>query len=480
MKKKLLALLLLTLMLVNTMLLTACGGSQKTTAPDIQVSDINFDPNEPVTIKFVHTMGAALQEVLDEYIVEFNKLYPNITVEHENGGGYDDVRDNLKTQINVGAQPNIAYCYPDHVALYNMAGAVQTLDDFISSTTVVVRADGTSETIGLTQEQIDAFVDGFYAEGAAYGDGKMYTMPFSKSTEVLYYNKEFFAEHNLKVPTTWEEMEDVCKKIKEIDPKSIPLGYDSEANLFITMCEQLGSDYTSASGDHYLFDNEENKAFVEMFREWFQKGYMTTKALHGAYTSALFINIPTEENPVRSYMSIGSSGGAQHQRPTANTDGSYPFTVGIAPIPQANPDAPAAISQGPNVTIFKKSNPQEVVASWLFVKYLTTSVDFQAAFSVKSGYMPVLETVSENEIYKEYIANAENGNNYITALSVKVSLEQGNAYFVSPAFNGSSAARDEVGAIITAVLPFEGDANAVKNKIDQEFQDAIDECEYNS
>lgn len=155
----------------------------------------------------------------------------------------------------------------------------------------------------------------------------MYTMPFSKSTEVLYYNKTFFDANGLTVPTTWEEMEATCAKIKEIDPNSIPLGYDSESNWFITMCEQYGSDYTSASGDHYLFNNETNRGFIKMFREWYQKGYLTTQKLYGAYTSGLF----TSTDEVKSYMSIGSSAGATHQRPAADANGNYPFEVGTAP-----------------------------------------------------------------------------------------------------------------------------------------------------
>lgn len=192
-------------------------------------------------------------------------------------------------------------------------GAVATLDGLINSQIEVARADGTAEILGLTDEQKADFIPGYYAEGTQFGDGLMYTMPFSKSTEVLYYNKTFFDANGLTVPTTWEEMEATCAKIKEIDPNSIPLGYDSESNWFITMCEQYGSDYTSASGDHYLFNNETNRGFIKMFREWYQKGYLTTQKLYGAYTSGLF----TSTDEVKSYMSIGSSAGATHQRPAA-------------------------------------------------------------------------------------------------------------------------------------------------------------------
>ena len=111
-------------------------------------------------------------------------------------------------------------------------------------------------------------------------------MPFSKSTEVLYYNKTFFDEHDLTLPTTWDELEALCRQIKAIDPTCIPLGYDSEANWFITMCEQYGSPYTSAEeGNHFLFNNDTNKAFVREFRQWYKDGLITTQAIYGLFSS---------------------------------------------------------------------------------------------------------------------------------------------------------------------------------------------------
>lgn len=425
-----------------------------------------------VTITFYHTMGSNLVAVLDPYIAEFNQIYPNIHIQYTSVGSYDDVRDQISTEITVGSQPDIAYCYPDHVALYNLAKAVQPLDELIDSTIEITRADGSTEILGLTAEQKADFIEGYYNEGMSYGDGLMYTLPLSKSTEVLYYNKTFFEANNIPVPTTWEEMEAVCAQIKALDPMSIPLGYDSEANWFITMCEQYRSPYTSASGDHFLFNNEVNRGFIRMFRDWYEKGYLTTQTLYGAYTSGLFVS----DGDTKSYMSIGSSAGATHQRPNANADGSYPFEVGIATIPQVDVNAPKVISQGPSLCIFKKSNPQQVIASWLFVKFLTTNVEFQAEFSMASGYVPVIKSVNDNEYYADFIANADGGN-YISALSAKVCLEQADAYYTSPAFVGSSTARDQVGALLTKCLSAadQGDVDAM---IEEAFEDAIDECEY--
>jgi len=444
---------ILSITLAIALILTSMLGLTTASASEF---DAGYDGSD-VTIRFYHTMGSNLTTVLDAYIAEFNAIYPNIHIEYTSVGGYDDVRDQIATEITVGAQPNIAYCYPDHVAMYNLAMAVQPLDELIAH-----------PTMGLTQEQIADFIPGYYAEGQQFGDGKMYTMPLSKSTEVLYYNKTFFEQNNIAVPTTWDELETVCAQIKAIDPASIPLGYDSEANWFITMCEQQKSPYTSATEPHFLFDNDENKAFIKRFNDWYNKGYVTTQTLYGAYTSGLF----TAETGTKSYMSIGSSAGATYQRPAA-VNGEYPFEVGIATIPQADVNNKKVISQGPSVCIFKKSNPQEVIASWLFVKFLTTTVEFQAEFSMASGYVPVLKSVAEHPVYADFIASADGGD-FISALSAKVCLEQADAYYTSPAFNGSSEARDQVGNIITKALP----SKDIDSAIDDIFQDAIDECEY--
>ena len=426
-----------------------------------------------VTINFYSTMGQNLVDSIQPYIEEFESLYPTIKVNHTQPGGYDQVRDQIKTELSTGQGPDLAYCYPDHVALYNKTKTVVTLDNLILD-----------EELGLSQEQEEDFIEGYYEEGRQFGDGLMYTLPFSKSTEVLYYNATKFTEWGLSVPDHWfsvdandkTSMEYVCAKILEKDPECIPLGYDSEANWFITMTEQFGSDYTSATGDKFLFDNAENKDFVKKFKSWREKGYFTTQKIYGGYTSGLFVATEGE----KSYMSIGSSAGATHQRP-AKVDGKYPFEVGIAPIPQQNASNKKAISQGPSICLFDHKDPNKVMASWLFLKYLTTTVELQAQFSIDSGYVPVINSVTENPIYQEHLAKAD-GADFVSALSSKICLEQADTYFTSPAFIGSSAARDQVGNLLVAAFELgdKHDSAEFGTKLDKLFADAIVECEYNS
>ena len=471
--KKIIALLLTVVMALGMFSLAGCGA--KGTTGSFVVPETGFNVNETVDITFTHTMGAKLQEVLNTYIEEFNKIYPNINITHQSAGGWGDINGQINTEIAGGNQPNIAYCYPDHVAMYNIAKSVVTLDSLIASEIAI---EGKDEIIGLTAEQKADFIESYYNEGLVYGDDQMYTMPLNKSTEVLYYNKTFFDQHGLKVPTTWDELWDVCAKIKEIDPDCYPLGYDAEDNWFITLCEQMKTGFTSAeNGGQYLFNNDENKAFVKELREMYKKGYFTTQELYGSYTSDLFV----EQDDTHSYMCVGSSGGASYQMSNQDTtDGTYAFEVGVASIPQYSQDNRKVISQGPSLCILKGANTtdQQVLASWLFVKFLCTNVEFQAEFSMTSGYMPVLKSVTTNENYAAWLARG-NGYEYLVAKCVQIGIDGRDDYFVSPAFNGSSKAREQAGALLLKCLSGEAaDDAALEKLINDAFQDALDECEY--
>ena len=546
MKRIIASILLVATLFTGIVSMVSCGGGKAPAKATWEVPEVGYDGSE-VTITFAHTMSATkLQPTLELYIEEFNKIFPNIHVEHTAVGGYDDVVDQIKTQLTAGNQPNIAYCYPDHVALYNVAKAVVPLDNLINSTIPVLdadgnqmlNADGSGMILGMTQAQLDDFIQGYYAEGAVYdAAGTMYTLPMSKSTEALYYNKTFFEvcqkiyasdvmldmkgnpvpvydyekddkgeykldkdgnkiiktdaegkpvilaetqpnpnkgneNYNIAVPTTWDEMEVVCQKIKAIDPDCIPLGYDSEANWFITMTEQLGSGYTTLDEDNYFeFDNAENRAFVKRFHEWYQNGYVTTEEIYGSYTSGLF----TSTDVQKCYMVIGSTGGASYQEPPKDSNGNPLFETAMTTPPQVDVNNPKVISQGPSLCIFKDENPQEVVASWLFVKFLTTNQEFQAEFSMKSGYAPVIKSVQENAVYKAWLEKA-NGYTNLTAMSVKLALDQEKAYYVSPAFNGSSKAREQVGFLLRDILVSE--AEDIDAEIDRLFKKAVGECEY--
>lgn len=404
------------------------------------------------TIVFYSSQGQDLQSKTKIAIASFEAKFPGWKVQHVvPGGGYDGLKEKVISDFQGKQQPDLAYCYADHVAQYLQTSKVVDMNTLINSTEKVKGANDVEYPIGYTKEELADFNQGYYKEGFAsnYGDYAKYgydkdamlTLPFVKSTELMYYNKTALDALGLKPATTWDELWTQASYLKTKYPTATPLGYDSEANWFITMCEQNGWGYTSASAPHYLFNNDNTKAWLTKLNEYYEKNYITTQNEYGAYTSALF----TKGTDGGAIYCIGSSGGASHQNPGSA------FKWGIAPIPgskQADGSVNyAAISQGPSLVMFEAGNgveniDEKKVMTFLFLKELLDPT-FQAGFAMDSGYNPSRNSVYDLDAYVEHM----NGDS-IKAAASKVAASMADRFFTSPAFVGSSTARTQVGNVV--------------------------------
>ena len=108
------------------------------------------------------------------------------------------------------------------------------------------------------------------------------------------------------------------------------------------------------------------------------------------------------------------------------------------------------------------------------MKFLTTNVEFQAQFSISSGYTPVIKSVNDFEVYADFLENADGGK-FIAALSTQVTVSQEADYFTSPAFVGSAQARDEMGSLVDGILSYQDEAT-IDDYINSRFNAAVDAC----
>ena len=408
------------------------------------------DGNSARTIVFYNTMGDNLQTALEVAINSFETKYPGWHVESTQVGGYDDVRDTVIGDLQGGTQPDLAYCYADHVAQYMETGKVVDMGKYINSTEkAVVDGETTEYTVGFTAEEVADFVQGYYLEGYAknyanyekygYTAESMLTLPFVKSTEVLYYNADALAALRVDVPTTWDELWEICELALEKYPTCTPLGYDSESNWFITMCEQNGWGYTSAQEPHFLFKSAETQAWLEDLNDKFNKNLFTTQEIYGSYTSNLFVKGAEDGGTI---FSIGSSGGASHQKSDLFTWGVAPMVGSVLADGSVNN---SAISQGPNLVMFTteaENASEKELMTWLFVKEMMEP-SFQAVFSMESGYNPSRQSTFEIDDYATFLEGST-----IVAVTAKVASTMSDNFFTSPAFVGSSTARDQVGTAL--------------------------------
>lgn len=430
-------------------MLSACG-EDKEKQPDATV-------DEKITLTLAHDMNETMGQVLDAHIAKFNENFPDVQIVTMSSD-----------EITEDNRPNVLYCYPETVAEYVAQDALVDLNSQINSKTLMLHADGTGEVVGLSDGQKNDIFEAFYNEGSQFGDDAMYTLPLGRQSLTLYYNQTFLEENGLDVSMSWESMEALCQQIKALDPDSIPLYIDNEADLFISLCAQYGGDYTGTGDDRYLFNNETNRGFMEMLNGWYQKGYVTTKTLSGGETAGAL----DAQEGARHYVVIASSADAESLRPVEKND-AYAFELGILPLPQVSYETANVLARGPGLCVFKSDDDLQVTAAWMLVKYLVTNVEFQAAFAMASGYFPVRMEAQVEENYSDYLDSADGGE-HVAALAALACMEQQHAFFAEAHFDGANTAREQVAALLNKCLTLTG--GDVDAQIEVAFAEAVEAC----
>lgn len=394
-------------LLAGVTTLVACSSDKTEQTPSVdsnEKQELVTTIENPVTIEFWHAMSGTNQEAVDALVEQFNSTIgaeKGITVEPVYQGSYTDLKTKTTAALKSGSAPAITQVYTDWVAEYLQSGAVVALDEYINHPEVGIK-------------DFEDIIEDYRAENSQYEGGKFYSLPFNKSTEALYYNKTFFDANGLTVPTTWDEVEEVSAKIKELTGKTA-FGIDSVQNFFITMVQQFGGKYTNSQGD-VLFSEDNAKAAIE-----------TLELLKRNYDAGSWL-IPTGDYKYMSdpfmaeqlYMYIGSTAGYSFVSTS-------PFEVGVAPIPQISSETGAVIQQGTNVAILDQNKSgEEVYAAYEFAKFLS-SYEGNLFFATNTSYLPIRQSVIDSAEYQAYVT--ESGDQ--TKL---VGPGQSAYYFYDPAF----------------------------------------------
>ena len=419
-----------------------------------------------VTIKFVQSYAQGYQPKLKEFVDSFKKIEPNVEINLEDGwvsGNYDTIHNQTISDIQTGEYGDLVIAYPDHVVDYIDYDKAVKLDQYMDN-----------EEYGWTAEEKADVVQAYLKEGQEFPLTGTYCLPFSKSTEAMFYNEtrlldsglvSFLATKGIQMnkgyleSLTWEELFNnlfpALKQYDEAHPDA-PLiqqkegslnsyvGYDSDANLFITLTQQYGTGYTSVDeyGEAHLdFNNAENKALMKTFAEASKNGFLRTPAVIGqSYTSGYF-----KENNV--LFSIGSTAGVKNQ---VATD----FDVGVARIPQAAGKNEKLISQGPSICILSHNDKDRELASWLFYKHMTSTQN-TAKWAITVGYLPVRASAYTSEAYSDYCSTEgkdARSLELLTALNAIYSSSTVDKVFTTPPFKGSSSARSEIQSMTANII----------------------------
>lgn len=220
MKRRLVGILLTAIMVIT--MLAGCGGGAKDTDTSSgsqgsstktadDAGDTGADTgddtgdaagkNEDITGTVTFVSGNDQTGALTKMIEEFNKVYPNVKVDHQLlPGNSDDVKKSLMTSLAAGdSDPDVFECDIIWVSQFGAAGWLMDVTD-----------------------RLEAKKDEFLAGplSTCYYDGKAYAYPNYTDVGLLYYRSDLIDTP----PATWDELVTMCKE--HIGKDGIEIGYE--------------------------------------------------------------------------------------------------------------------------------------------------------------------------------------------------------------------------------------------------------------
>ena len=444
------------LLLGSAASLTACHGAKERSGFEMPEE---FDTSKTYEITFwaKNDTNKTQTAIYENAIKSFEELYPNITVNLRLYTDYGKIYNDVITNIATNTTPNVCITYPDHIATY-LTGEelVVPLENLFDDPKYglggsEVRFDSPAEAEIIPQ----------FLEECSFA-GHYYAVPYMRSTEACYVNKTYVERLGYTLPKTltWDFIWEVSEAAMAQDADGnylvngqkvlIPFIYKSTDNMMIQMLRQLDAGYSTDAGDILLF-NDTTKELLYSIAEHSATGAFSTFKISSYPANFL--------NAGQCIFAIDSTAGATWMGTDAplsdiSEDKLVDFETEVMTIPQFDPDNPQMISQGPSVCIFNKSNPQEVMASWLFVQYLLTN-DVQIAYAETEGYVPVTSKAQESAEYQDYLSRSgeDNQTYYPVKISAsKLLLDNTENTFTTPVFNGSASLRDAAGQLIETTV----------------------------
>src|SRR6056297_2728794 len=154
---------------------------------------------EEVEVTWWHAMSGGRLEPVKQLVEEFNQSHPDITVNATFTGSYQETLNKAITAAKAGNPPNIIQTYEVGTQMMWDSPYIVPIED-LADPGEVDWAD-----------YLDV-VRRYYSNR----EGKLVSMPFNSSTEILYYNKDMFEEAGLdssEPPATYAEVEEVGRQL---------------------------------------------------------------------------------------------------------------------------------------------------------------------------------------------------------------------------------------------------------------------------
>lgn len=336
--------------------------------------------DDVIEISFYYptAVGGPLAEIFDGYAADFNEQNPDIRVVPTYAGGYDDISAAVQTEIQgTGEGPQVAVMLSIDLQTFIDSGYIVPVQPFIDA---------------MGEEEAAAYVDDFFPafmENSVDGDGLIWSIPFQRSTPVLYYNKDMFAEVGLdpeRPPANREELVAFGQQLTLPDGERWGLLIPSSGFpywLFQSFPIGNGLNVVGESPSEVFFNAPEVVSALEDFIALSDEaGIMPDGTI-------VWGDAPTDFTSGRAAMIYHTTGSLTNILRNAN------FEVGVGFLP-AGDVGYGTPTGGGNLYIFSTSSEEEQQAAWRWIQYLS-SPEIQASWTIGTGYIAARQSAWEGE-----------------------------------------------------------------------------------
>ncbi|MDP9839794.1 sn-glycerol 3-phosphate transport system substrate-binding protein [Neorhizobium huautlense] len=333
-------------------------------------------------------VGGPVTKVIDGYVAKFMAENPGIQVAPIYSGNYNDTTTKALTAAKAGTPPAIAVLLATDVFTLIDEDVVEPIDQFVKT------------------DEDKAWLDGFMPAylKSAQTEGHLWSVPFQRSTAVMYYNKQAFKDAGLdpeNYPKTWDDMVAAGKAVTQKDASGnttrwgigIAGNVGSSQWMFGALAAQNGARLMNDEGtETYLTDPK----VVEALQYW-----VDLSKKNGVHPQGIFEwgTAPADFLAGRVSMIWHTTGNLTNIRKNAT------FDFGVAPFP-GHPN-PASTLGGGNFYIFKDTSDEQKQAAFKLAKFLTSD-EILADWAVQTGYVAPRDGAWKTQTLTDYTAEEPN------------------------------------------------------------------------
>ena len=328
-------------------------------------------------------VGGPVTKIIERLTVDFERDNPGIKVTPVYTGSYVEGIAKALAAAKAGASPQTAILLSADVYSLIDAEAILPWDDFVSS-------DEDKAWTG-------AFFSAFMLNSRT--GGKTWSIPFQRSTIVLYWNKEAFKEAGLdpnRAPATWGEQLEFARRLTRRDATGRVTRWGIQVPstgypywLFQGFTTQNDVLLMNGSGTQTYFDKP---AVVEALQYWVDLAHK-----HKVMPAGLvdWATTPRDFLERRTAMMWTTTGNLTNVKNNAR------FDFGVAMLPAGK--RRGSPTGGGNFFMFRQTSPAQRAAVVKFVKWMT-SAERAAQWSIDTGYVAVRRDAWTTPLMKQHVS----------------------------------------------------------------------------